>query len=67
MSRERDERMWALAYNLAQSGVYIGSWDIELELRAQGFSRARQFLADEKIRTRLYRMCAEARKDKSDA
>ncbi len=67
MSRERDERMWALAYNLAQSGEYTGWWDIEVELKSQGFSRARQLLDDEQIRERLDGMCAEARKDKADA
>ncbi len=67
MSRERDERMWALAYNLAQSGEYSGWWDIEVELRTQMFSRARQLLDDEQIRERLDSMCAEARKDKAGA
>ena len=32
MSRVRDDVMWALAYNLAQSGEYAGWWDIEAEL-----------------------------------
>ncbi len=67
MSRVRDEIMWALAYNLAQSGEYAGWWDIEVELKVQGFSRARQLLDDERIRERLDGMCAEARKDKADA
>ncbi len=67
VSRVRDDVMWALAYNLAQSGEYAGWWAIEVELRGQGFSRARQLLDDEKIRARLDRMCAEARKDKPDA
>ncbi len=67
VSRVRDDVMWALAYNLAQSGEHAGWWAIEVELRGQGFSRARQLLDDEKIRARLDRMCAEARKDKPDA
>ncbi len=67
MSRVRDDVMWALAYNLAQSGEYTGWWDVEVELRAQGFSRARQLLDDEQIRERLDGMCVEARKDKADA
>ncbi len=67
MSRERDERMWVLAYKLAKSGEYTGWWDIEVELWTQGFSRARQLLDDEQIRERLDTMCAEARKDKADA
>ena len=67
MSRVRDDIMWALAHNLAQSGEYTGWWDIEVELKDQGFSRARQLLDDEQIREHLVTMCAEARKDKPDA
>ncbi len=67
MSRVRDDVMWALAYNLAQSGDYTGWWEIEFELKDQGFSRARQLLDDEQISERLDTMCAEARKDKPDA
>ena len=67
MSRERDERMWALVYKLARSGEYTGWWDIKVELRTRGFSRARQLLDDEQFRERLDGMCAEARKDKADA
>ncbi len=44
MSRVRDDVMWALAYNLAQSGEYAGWWDIAAELEGQEFSRARQLL-----------------------
>ena len=67
VSRKRDERMWALAYNLAQSGEHTGWWAIEVELRVQGFSRARQLLDDQQVRERLDRMCAKARKDRADA
>ena len=67
MSRVRDEIMWALAYNLAQSGEYAGWRDIEVELEGQEFSRSRQLLNDKQIRERLDTMCAEARKDKPDA
>ncbi len=67
MSRVRDEIMWALAYNLAQSGEYARWWDIESELKNQEFSRARQLLDDKQIRQRLDTMCSEARKDRSDA
>ena len=67
MSRVRDDIMWALAYNLAQSGEYAGWWDIEAELESQEFSRARQLLDDKQIRERLDTMCSEARKDKPDA
>ena len=67
MSRVRDEIMWALAYNLAQSGEYAGWRDIEVELEGQEFSRARQLLDDKQIRQRLDTMCSEARKDRADA
>ena len=67
MSRVRDEIMWALAYNLAQSGEYAGWWDIEAELKNQEFSRARQLLNDKQNRQRLDTMCSEARRDKADA
>ncbi len=67
MSRVRDDVMWALAYNLAQSGEYAGWWDIEAELEDQEFSRARQLLNDKQIRERLVTMCSKARKDKPDA
>ena len=67
MSRVRDDVMWALAYNLAQSGEYAGWWDIKAELESQEFSRARQLLNDKQIRERLDTMCSEARKDKPDA
>ncbi len=67
MSRVRDDVMWALAYNLAQSGEYTGWRDIEAELMNQEFSRARQLLNDKQIRQRLDTMCSEARKDRSDA
>ena len=67
MSRVRDDIMWALAYNLAQSGEYAGWRVIEAELEGQEFSRARQLLDDKQVRERLDRMCAEARKDRADA
>ena len=67
MSRERDERMWTLAYKFAQSGEHSGWRDIEVELRAQGFARVRQLLDDKQVRERLDSICAEARKDKADA
>ena len=66
MSRVRDDVMWALAYNLAQSGEYTGWLDIEAELKDQEFSRARQLLDDKQIRERLDTVCSEARKDKAD-
>ncbi len=67
MSRVRDDVMWALAYNLAQSGEYAGWWDIEAELESQEFSRTHQLLDNKQIRERLDTICSEARKDKPDA
>ena len=67
MSRQRDEYTWILAHKLARSGEYSGWWAIELELKVQGFLRARQLLDDKQVRERLDRMCAEARKDRADA
>ena len=67
MTRARDKRMWTLAYRFAQSGKYGGWLDIEHELRLQGFPRARQLLDDEQTSEDLDRMCAAARKDKTDA
>ena len=62
MTRERDERMWNLAYRLARSGEHRNYQAIEWELRAFGYSRARQLLHRERVRERLDGMCAEARK-----
>lgn len=60
-SRAKEERMWETAYRLASSGEYAGWLEIEWELRAQGYARARQLLDDESIRERLDRMCDDAR------
>ena len=62
MTRECDERMWNLAYRLAQSGEHKDYQAIEWELRASGFRRARQLLDHERVREKLDGMCAEARK-----
>jgi hypothetical protein len=62
ISREKEERMWRLAYQLADSGDYSG-WDaIEIELRIHGFSRAKYLLEDDQVRDWLDRRCNEARK-----
>ena len=61
MSRERDERMWNLAYRLAQSGEHRNYRAIEWELQAFGYSRARQLLYPEQVRERLDGIRAEAR------
>ena len=62
MTRERDERMWNLAYRLAECGEHRNYRAIEWELQAFGYPRARQLLYDEQVRERLDGMCAEARK-----
>jgi hypothetical protein len=61
MTRECDERMWNLAYRLAQSGEHQNYQAIEWELGASGFRRARQLLDHERVREKLDGMCAEAR------
>ena len=62
MTRERDERMWNLAYRLAMSGEHRNYQAIEWELQASGYPRARQLLYHERVREKLDGMCAEARK-----
>ena len=61
MTRERDERMWNLAYRLAQSGEHRNYRAIEWELQAFGYPRARQLLHHERVREKLDGICAEAR------
>jgi hypothetical protein len=65
MTRECDERMWNLAYRLAQSGEHQNYQAIEWELRAFGYPRAPQLLCCERVREKLDGMCAEARKRSS--
>jgi hypothetical protein len=62
MTRERDERMWNLAYRLAQSGEHRNYLAIEWELLAFGHPQAPQLLCRERVREKLDSMCAEARK-----
>ena len=62
MTRECDERMWNLAYRLAQSGEHQNYQAIEWELRAFGYTRAPQLLCHERVREKLDAMCAETRK-----
>ena len=63
MTRECDERMWNLAYRLAQSGEHRNYQAIEWELQASGFPRAHQLLDHERVREKLDGVCAEAQKD----
>ena len=67
VSREKEKRMWQLADELARSGAHDGWHSIELELRERGYGRARQLLDQEHIRERLDRMCAESKKERSNA
>ncbi len=60
-SREKEERMWRLAHQMAESGRYSGWLQIEWELRERGFQRARQLLDDEGIRERLNQACTAAK------
>lgn len=62
MTRECDERMWNLAYRLAQSGEYRDCEAIEWELRAFGYPQAPQLLCRERVHERLNCICAEARR-----
>ena len=60
MTRECDERMWNLAYRLAQSGEHRNYQAIEWELRAFGYPQALQLLRHERVHEKLDGMCAEA-------
>ncbi len=64
ISRQKEERMWALAEKFAKSGDYIGWWDVEPKLRSLGYSRARSLLDNEGVRARLDRICTEARESR---
>jgi hypothetical protein len=59
--RQKDERMWELAYRMARSGEYQNWLAIEWELRVMGHPRAHSLLDRESARENLDRMCAEAR------
>ena len=60
ISRKKEERMWRLADQMAQSGKYSNWLGIEHELRSRGYSRARQLLDRESVRERLDKMWAGA-------
>ena len=61
MTRERDERMWRLAYRLARSGEHRNYQAIEWQLQAFGYPRASQLFYPEGVREKLDGMCAGAR------
>jgi hypothetical protein len=61
MTRECDERMWNLAYRLAQSGEHRNYQAIAWQLRAFGYPQACQLLRNKRVREKLDGMCAEAR------
>ena len=67
MSRECDERMWNLAYRLAQSGDHRNYLAIEWELQAFGYPQARQLLYHTRGRERLDVICAEAQRSPTGA
>jgi hypothetical protein len=60
MTRECDERMWNLAYRLAQSGEHRNYQAIEWQLRAFEYPQACQLLRNERVREKLDGLCAEA-------
>jgi hypothetical protein len=59
MTRERDERMWNLAYRLAQSGQYQNYQAIEWELRAFGYPQAPQLSAQAPILAAGHKSCVK--------
>ena len=63
-TRQKEMRLWALAEKFAESGDYVGWWDIEPKLRSLGHSRVRSLLDNEGVRAKLDRICAEARKNR---
>ena len=60
MSQQRGERMWALAYELARTGVYKTWAQIASELQSRGFSQARWLLDTALVRKELDQLCATA-------
>jgi hypothetical protein len=67
MTRECHERMWNLAYRLAQSGEHRNYQAIEWELQAFGYPHARQLLYPERVRERLDGICAETQRSPTEA
>ena len=61
MTRERDERMWNLAFRLAESDEHRNYQAIEWKLQVFGYPGARRLLLHERVRERLDGMCAKAR------
>ena len=52
--------MSSLAEELAKSGNYPSSREIELELRARGYGSAAEWLSDETLRQRIDALCSAA-------
>ena len=67
MSGECNERMWNLAYRLAQAGEHRNYQAIEWELQAHGYPQARQLLYHARVRERLDAICAEAQRSPTEA
>ena len=61
MSEIRSERMWALAYDLARSGIYLTWTHIAAELQSRGFAQARCLLDTALVRKELNHLCAAAK------
>ena len=64
-SKQKEEKMWDLVNELANSGKYSGYQAIEWELTERNYSRARFLLGTETVRSRINRQCAEAVKGKT--
>jgi hypothetical protein len=62
VSKAKEQRMWRVVDQLADSGEYSGWLAVEHELRNLGFIRARYLLDNDRIREDLDHRCAEARK-----
>ena len=67
MTRECDERMWNLAYRLAQSGKHRNYQAIEWELQVFGYPQAPQLLYHEQVRKSLDGICAQAHRAPAEA
>lgn len=58
---ERREYMAKRARELAESGEYEDHIGVEIALRAEGFSEARQYLNNRFLRQEIDEMCHQAR------
>ncbi|MGH8554077.1 MAG: hypothetical protein ACREUD_00615 [Gammaproteobacteria bacterium] len=63
--KERGELMNKRALELARSGEHEDYVTIEITLRGEGFSEARQWLDNRFLRKEINEMCRQARTSKS--